>query len=164
MRTQAHESELRWFFRESAGDMGQRSNFLAIVARLEGGSMGGEPHFVDTHRLEAAARARRVQCLLLGLSRTHREILCAAFGMDSEYRLLWVMKLCPETREAYTQSRSTRALDEWLLRLCVSAKASGDVERRRVFARIHAAADKSLGDALNAYAKHASGVLGARAG
>lgn len=163
MRRGELEAELRWFFSQADGEMGLRSNFTGIVARIEGGGGTGVAHHVDTRRLEAAARARRIAAALSSVSKPERTVLFAAYSREPESRLLCVMLHTPEAREAHRKSRSTRSLGVWLERLCAAVKSPHEFERRRTFARIHAAAVRSLEGALDAYSKHARRVLSPRA-
>lgn len=146
-------AELRWLFRDSRGELGLKSNFGGVVARIEGGGPGSDAHHVDMRRIEAATRARHISKVLDALPKTHFTVLFAAFAWDADHKLLWVMRETPEAVEEYGKSRSTRLMRDWLERLCVAARNEANYERRRVFARIHAAAEKLLREALNAYAR-----------
>lgn len=165
MRLGEHEAELRWYFLHAAGELGMRSNFTSIVARIEGGNGGGgTPHHVDMRRLEAAGHARRIAATLALLQKTERSVLFAAYSRDPDQRLIGVMLRMPEAKAEHRKSRSTRTLGTWLQRLCIAVQSHGEFERRRVFASIHSAADRSLQGALDAYAKHARRLLGEAAG
>jgi hypothetical protein len=119
------EADLIWFWAWSDGEMGLRSSFGAMTARLQvGGRTGGRPITdLDERCIEAATRARLISRALELLPGLHRRALRYAYGPDArELPGLGVAApvalLSPAAMLAYRESRSDRPLEEWLVRLC----------------------------------------------
>lgn len=158
------EADLRWFWTWSQGDMGLRSSFPAMVARLEcGGRTGGRPIMdIDERCLEAAARARRISRALELLKARERLALCAAYGPTAPAEPLPLLgvaaPVAPMTRAAidgHRDSNTNRPLEEWLLRLCwrVQQRTSDALASDRVLVRaIAQEADALLRQAVGAFA------------
>ncbi len=120
------EAELRWFYLWADGEMGLRSNFMAMVAQLESGSAGGgavadfEERMFD--RLEAAGDARRIRRALEGLTNAQRWILRKVFGPGARRApgLGSAAPLAPFTAAAilaHRASGTSNSLEEWIYRL-----------------------------------------------
>jgi hypothetical protein len=160
---QSHEeaaAELRWFWRESSGELGLRSNFTSLVARLEGGGPMAVSTELDNRRIQAARRARGIQTALDELSAADWRVLWLAFGADGAAagtERLWLVALETEVfGEEYRRSHTTRPPLEWLRRVADAARR-GEWERRRLWTKIQASAEQELGRALSTYlvARHA---------
>jgi len=118
-------SDLLWFWAEADGDLGLCSSFPAMVARLQcGGPTGGRPIVeIPEHQLSAATRERRIRRALEAISAERLRVLrscldpqatrLAELGSASA-----VAPLTSAARRAWRSSRSTRSIEEWLVRLC----------------------------------------------
>lgn len=156
MRVEEIGAELRWYWRESHGELGLRSNFTSMVARLEGGAAPQAVPEVDGRRLEAARRARRIARRLEEMPAHLVRALWLVFAAPESAGLRLVAIDEPECVEAHVRSRSKRKRAEWYDRLTKAAQLGYDIERRRLWIRIQAAADKRLCEALDAYRRRVS--------
>ena len=159
---QSAEADLRWFWNEADGDMGVRSSFPAMVARLEcGGATGGRPIMeIADHCLEAAGRARIISRALHELPEHHQRVLGAAFGPCAHELpgLGMAAPVAPMTEAAlaaHKASGTDRSIEEWLVRLCArvnSKKArASNAQDRLAFEAIRDEAQASLRRAVNAF-------------
>ena len=164
-------ADLRWYWTWSDGELGMRSSFGPMVARLQcGGRSGGKPITeIDDRVLEAAARARHISRALALLSNRDHVALRAAFGPSAPIEpvpgLGLVAPVAPLTRcawQAHRDSHTDRPIEEWLLRLAHRAAQRGDVAAcDRVLAReIVAEAEVLLRHAVGAFgsARRAIGI------
>lgn len=151
MRRETAEADLRWYLRDARGELGLHSNYGGMVATLQGGGRSGDHHRVDLRQMEAAARARRIEKALTHVGKEHLRVLYAAYSVDPDQRFVAVLAVLPEALEEHRRSRSTRSFGNWLARLFASARKGHDYGRRRLFAKLHSAADGTLRGALDAY-------------
>jgi hypothetical protein len=175
------EAELRWYFTEADGDMGLRSLFPAMVARLEvGGRTGGRPITeMDDRWLLAASRARRISRALelLAAADLRRadapppadrrvgdvQVLHCAFRAPEQDLPGWgsltgVLPLSRRALSAWCSSHSTRTFEEWLFRLAwnVARRHGGKSNlpaSTALLASIRLDASTMLRGAVQAYAR-----------
>jgi hypothetical protein len=145
--------EIRWFFRDAAGDMGLASNFGGMVAALEGGGFCPAPSYeISSSRLRAATEAREIRKALDTLAERDiaaRVLVGVAFrgeGADERHALIAAMTLAAEE---HRRSRSRRPLPEWLEK----QRTSKEQVRRRKFLQLRDHAKAKLDEALEAYAR-----------
>lgn len=154
MKVGEAESELRWYFRESAGELGLRSSFSSMVARLEGVYSTRIVTEMDPRRLGAANRARSIAKVLAGVTPINARVLLVAFGSGTDTPSETLAAVAGETTECveeHRRARSTRPLGEWMLRLAKAAREGRDTGRRSLWVRMHAAAEGRLECALEEY-------------
>lgn len=142
-------ADLRWLFRESAGAIGQRSNFGAMVASLESGRGGGQgrtSYDVDDRALQAAERVRHIGRTLDGLPVWARVVLALAYrAEDGELRLVGALT---STADRYRRSSTKHPVSAWLQK----TRDSQAETRRRIWAMLRAEAADLLGEAVDLYA------------
>ena len=157
------EAALRWFWNEADGEMGLRSSFPAMVARLEcGGATGGKPIMeIGDHRIEAAGRARIISRALGELPERQRRVLCAAYGpyareLPGLGAAAPVAPMTEAAQAAHRASGTDRSIEEWLVRLCarVTSKKprSSNAAERLAFKAIVGEAQGTLRLAVKAFA------------
>lgn len=158
------EADLRWFWTESDGALGLRSMFPQQMAQLQlGGGRRGthtpiqrEP---DRRLVEAATRARLISRALETIHQEHVRVLRSAYG-DSVHRPLTVLygelsELVVRTeaaRRAHRKSRTTRSLEDWLVRLVRRADRGEQGAKHTVYA-VKAEAEARLVGAARAYSE-----------
>ena len=100
--------ELHWFFHESAGEMGLRSNFMSFYnAMLQGPSSHGVAHEVGGRAMAAARRARSISRALDAAGEPHRTVLrqaCAA-ARSPDVSVADLMLSGPVPRRAAARAR-----------------------------------------------------------
>lgn len=147
-KMQRWAADIRWFFHSADGAMGLKSNFMGMVASLEGGGPSSRVAYeVDDRRLVAAERARlisRALELTPGWARVVIGLLCRT--TDGEDVLLGALI---STTTEHRRSRTKRPVKEWLERTRCSSSAA----RRMVYIRLDMEAAHVAGEALGLYAK-----------
>ncbi len=116
--------DLRWYWcGEAEGEMGLRSAYGAMVARLQAlGARSSTLRELDPRCIEAAHRARRIARRLESLDAASRGVLLSAYGLrtdppkDLEPVVSLVLRM-PETEELKGLLRSSRPIQEWFFRL-----------------------------------------------
>jgi len=118
------ESDLDWYFNCSDGELSAPSNFSAMVTVITVGySAHRQPASdVSVGRLEAAALARSISRALQQLTALDRRVLRVVFGPSAlDLPILGrTAPLAPATlvaQAAYAESRTTRSMEDWLVRL-----------------------------------------------
>lgn len=84
-----HENDLVWYYTESGGDMGMRSQHAALEASRERGTAVGSGCPETTLREEvvaAATRQRRIRAILSQLDATHQVTLRCVYGVELDDR------------------------------------------------------------------------------
>lgn len=160
------EQELRWFFSESLGDLGLRSNFEAMISEWAAIAVGAPttqrlshgPADVSERQLSAAARYRRVHAALSSIEPLHAAALKAYCAhqkpIANAERILRVAMLTDALALAHAASRSPKPPDQWLSRLSyrVASKRSHDLPRdRAILASIRRAAERLLSNAARSF-------------
>lgn len=157
LRDLAHDpraiADLRWYWSDAAGDLGLKSNFEPMRARLEtGGRTGGAPILeLDEKCIDAATRERHIRRALERITERDRGILRAAFGgadrdLPAFGRATGVVPMTDAATLAHRKSRTNRPLEEWLVRLVCHAEK--DPVAARTMRVIRREADIMLGAAL----------------
>lgn len=156
------EEELRWFWCDSEGALGARSNFNAMrTVIMLGIQTGSTPAFdIDERTVIAATRARRIRRSLENLEKGDVTILEHAFGTGTRETKAFgqatgVVPLTKAAITAWSASSTHRALGDWLSRLVRRAelRAGSDRAQDRVLvAAIREEAVALLDHALRAYA------------
>jgi len=162
-------AELAWFFNESEGAMGVRSNFGSMKARLEApmSHSGVVATEMDERQVEAASRARLVRRSLEGIAPEHRDTLRAAYTARrhtperpdplKRYRdLAGLVEHSPETARIHKGARSARPLLAWLERI---ARPGASLTARTLHNEVTRAAECQLAQAARAYAHSRKAVL-----
>ena len=151
--TPAHQrwaADLRWFFLESDGEMGLRSNFGAVVAGLEGGGHTARVnHDVADRVMAAAERARHIRRTMEAeaVPVWAQVVLRVAFRReDGELALMGA--LTSAVRE-HRRSRTKRSIEEWLAK----TRDSKSPERRLLYAQLRAEVTSLAEEALDLYAQ-----------
>lgn len=155
------EADLRWYFNEADGDMGLKSSFGPMVARLEAPLSRGGALIVDIdeRKLNAASRARTVKRALECLPLDAQHVLRAAYTArpDSPQRpdalkrwrdLAGVVEASEAAKATHKKSRSTRPFLEWLERI---VKPSATVSARAWALEVRREAEGRLMGAVRAY-------------
>jgi hypothetical protein len=163
-REDAIAAELRWYWASATGEMGLKSNFEAICARIRlGVGLGGKLMAeMDERCIEAATRERHVRRALVKVSDRDAAILVHAFGPDTREipvfgRATGVVPLTRVARNTWANSGTTRTLEDWLARLVVRVHTGrgndpdGDVDLLKA---IGSEAEQMLQGALQAYAAY----------
>lgn len=157
---QSVSAELVWFLGgEAEGDMGLRSCFPAMVARLMAFRSGGRPSLdLDDRSVAAAMRARGIARRRESLSERHRMVLLAAYGHRTDppaevEPVIGVALYSELAASAHAISGSDRPLHVWLWRLRerVRRGAASASERSRL-AEILRDSERALAVAEAAYA------------
>ena len=151
------EADLRWYFNESDGDMGLKSSFGPMVARLEaplsrGGALILE---LDERKIAAASRARTVRRALESLQPQQAQTLREAYTTRPDHpqrpdalrrwrELAGLVDGSEVALTAWRRSGSKRTLTEWLERIVrpqasTTARASALELRREAEARLQGA-------------------------
>ncbi len=158
------EALLRWYWNQSDGDIGLRSSFPAMVARIETGvHVDGPPQMEFAEwAIEAATKARLISRALEETPERYQRILVAAYGPCAfELPVLGALApLAPMTlaaREAHKASGTDHGIGEWLAGLCALAAkrgrgSAGSGEARRLVAAIAAESEATRKSALRAFA------------
>jgi hypothetical protein len=140
--------ELRWFFLESQGDMGLRSNFESVARRI--GGVYGTPQTsgdLDGRMFAAATRFKRVSNALKSLSVSHVSVL-RAFAHGEMFAVMLGSKTA---RDEHMASRSRRHLAEWLLRISPKKDKPQSPAQMRAWIRIRASATRELDRAMEEF-------------
>jgi len=125
-RLRVVEDDLTWYFNWSEGELAAPSNYSAMVNAIRLGLTSGHanrtPDAIDNGRLDAVTKSRRIKRALDRLSPIHLRVLYAAFGPDAHDLppLGIVAPLAPLTiraQQAYRDSKTTRSIEDWLVRL-----------------------------------------------
>lgn len=170
------EAELRWYYNVAAGEMGMRSGFASMVARIEvGARTSSEPSTEMNPRfVEAASRARLIKKALDQLGEADRRVLLEAYreqvlvdahGREALQQLAaWgavaaLVALSAEAQHKYRASRTTRPYLEWLARL---ARPTAAGAARTICSALRREAETRLARAGRAYAAAARQVRRAR--
>jgi len=137
-------ADLRWFFREGAGALGLKSNFGGMIASLEGGGWTPKPsHDVPLHLVEAAQRYRRIEERLERCTKPSRDILRWAFQEpDNDASLIAVLTHNAKAVQEWAESKTTRDIRDWLVRLRETSK--DDYLRARQWLKLKALGMSSL--------------------
>lgn len=146
MTLQESSSDLRWFFRDSEGAMGLRSNFGGMVAQLEGGGYSQRAGYeLDDRAVVAAERAREIKKALEASPIWAQLVLRIAYRQaDGERRLIGITT---SAALAHARSRSKRGLGEWIEK----CRTSKDMARKKEWAALRAESQGLLEEALSAY-------------
>lgn len=149
-------ASLRWYFRESDGAMGLKSNFAGMVASLEGGGWTPRPSFeVDERRLQAAERARELRQVLDAVPVWACVVLRVAHRYsDGTAKLMAALTVV--ARE-HRRSRSKRGIHDWLERL----RTNKESLRRRLWLDFQAEAQDVLEEAFEEF-RRARGTIEAQ--
>jgi len=152
-------ADLRWYYRDSAGAMGLRSNFGGMVAQLEGGGFHQRASYeADERAIRAAERARNIRKALDSTPIWARVALGVAYRLaDGERRLLGITVLAAGE---HRRSRSKRELGEWIER----CRVSKDLAKKKLWAKLRAEAQGLLESALSAYGSAVDSVKGQKVG
>jgi hypothetical protein len=123
-REDAIAAELRWYWADATGDMGLKSNFEAMRARMQrAASRGGKPNVdIDERCVEAATREKHIRRALAQVPDREAVILVHAFGPGIREIPVFgpatgVVPLTRVARQAWAKSGTTRTLEDWLARL-----------------------------------------------
>jgi hypothetical protein len=155
------DDELEWFFNRAECDMGDQSNYLAMLGRHGPGSAIPSPE----DAAEAAHRARRIRGWLTAMESADAGVLQCAYELRAWPVVLWdelgrltgvVVRLAcaldalPQDRQAQRIIESVRAA--WLAEQCAGATVDSTLSRLRRegqarFARAHHAYSVLRGDA-----------------
>ncbi len=155
------DEELDWFFNRSECDMGNQSNYLAMLGREGPGSAIPSPEAA----VEPANRARRIHGWLTAMDRADAGVLQCAYELRDWPVVLWdelgrltgvvvrlacALDVLPEERRDLQLLEMARA--DWLATLCGHAALDPTWLRLRRgaltrFARAHRAYDALRGDA-----------------
>ncbi len=155
----ANAEDLRWYFSESSGEMGMRSNYPSMILRIHYGrslQMGSPICEIDEHLLDAAYRARRIQRTLEAAGSLVSAMLWFTYGWEAPAplrkayaELAGLVFHSPLAFLAYKLSGTTRPLGDWLARL--PRRAKDDEEVRRTLDRINVSAHNQLLQAQQHY-------------
>jgi hypothetical protein len=154
------EEDLRWFFVESAGAMGVRSNFGAIVRMIDGGRspQSGMPREIEGRILASAGRARAVQATLERCGDEHAQVLRRCYGETSPAELAVFGKagnlvpLSSLLEQGHRASRSKRPIAEWLQLLAARlGKGTAGLKDRALARELTRDAEAMLTQAQRAY-------------
>jgi hypothetical protein len=155
------DAELDWVFNRAECDMGDQSNYLAMLGPLGPGSAIPSPE----DAAEAAHRARRIRGWLRAMDSSDAGVLQCAYELRAWPVELWdafgrltgvvvrlacALDVLPEGRWALQVMEMARA--DWLVALCPSASVDTTLIRLRReaqarFARAHDAYRVTRGDA-----------------
>jgi hypothetical protein len=154
--------ELRWHWADATGEMGLRSNFEAMRARIQrAASRGGKPNTdIDERCVEAATREKYIRRALAQVPDHEAIVLVHAFGpgireLPAFGPTTGVVPLTRVARQAWLSSSTNRSLEDWLARLLVrvhtgrSHDPAGDAALLKA---IRSEAEQMLGCALESYA------------
>jgi hypothetical protein len=155
------EAELRWVFNEADGDMGVRSNFMPMVARIQcpRDAAAVTSYEADWRQVEAASRDKVIRQALERVGGGKARVLELAYtelSHDAAQRLeplgrvAGVVLALPATIAAHAKSQTDRPLVEWLGRI---AKRSASVTTRGICAPLTREAEALFFDAVAAYRK-----------
>lgn len=141
-------ADLRWFYRDSEGALGLKSNYGGMLASLEGGGFHPTGSYeVDMRKLEAAERARHISIALGNTKLWARVVLAVALRYsDGDVRLIGALA---STNAEYRRARSRRSLVEWLERTYLSK----DTRRRQLFSNLREEARALLCSAVGDFAR-----------
>jgi hypothetical protein len=128
-------ADLRWFYRDSEGEMGMRSNFSAMVAQLEGGGFHAVASYeVNERTVQAAERAREVQKALKRCAVWAAVVIGLAYrNAGGEQRLTCALT---SAAQSHKRSKSRRELPDWLEK----QRLSKDQTKKRAWALLRAEA------------------------
>ena len=157
-------TDLRWLFTESDGQLGLRSNYPGMVARLQAFRSGGfaKPFEYEDQTIETATRARRLRRSLERAGAAHARALRATYGppapgLEHEHAALVdvygdLAGLIPDSasaRRCYEDSSTTRPYWAWLARLDAAVRAGQ--ARWSLLDQVRREADAALVAASRAY-------------
>jgi hypothetical protein len=164
-REDAIAAELRWYWADATGEMGVRSNFEAMRARIQrAASRGGKPNTdIDERCVEAATREKRIRRALAQVPDREAIVLVHAFGpgireLPAFEAATGVVPLTRIARQAWVKSGTNRTLEGWLARLLVrvhTGRSSGPenlARDRALLNAIRTEANQMLRAALQSYA------------
>lgn len=141
-------ADLRWLYSESAGELGLRSNFGALVAGLEGGGHSARvSHEVSDRVMEAAERARTIRRTLESIPVWAQVVLGVAFRRE-DGELVLMAALSSAVREHH-RSRTKRPIQEWLEKTRENTSGA----RRLLFAQLRSEVTDLTEEALDLYAR-----------
>ncbi len=155
------EDDLRWYFNESSGAMGLKSNFAGMVMNIQAPRSHGNScaAVIGEHQVEAASRARWVSRVLTAVGEDHARTLRAAYqarqsndpaaaALKAFGELGSLVLESPATVEYHRRSRSQKPLLDWLLR--ISRKQASPAARSQC-AEVRRDAEARLAKAARAY-------------
>lgn len=157
------EEELRWHYLYAAGEMGEQSNFMSMVNKLQGGYSGGNAVVATEYSdrvMEASARDRKIMDRLRAAGPRHRAVLELCYGkarpsaLHSYDTLAGLVEYTRSAQLEYSASATDLALVDWLNRLAEKANNKNSAHHavaQEILRRIIAEAGKMLGDAMKAY-------------
>jgi hypothetical protein len=155
------DDELEWFFNRAECDMGDQSNYLAMLGRHGPGSAIPSPE----DAAEAAHRARRIRGWLTAMEPADAGVLQCAYELRAWPVVLWdelgrltgvVVRLACALDAVPADRRAQRIIEmvraEWLAEQCPGATVDSTLSRLRRegqarFARAHFAYSVLRGDA-----------------
>ena len=156
------EEDLRWFFTDSAGDLGLRSNFMSVVRMIDQGvPQSGAPRDLDIHLIEAASRARLIQETLRRCDAASTEALRQCYGEPTPAELAVLGRAANLVRTSdalareHKASRSRKAPDAWLQLLALRlTKGTASPKDRQTALALTREAISLLAQAQRAYARN----------
>jgi hypothetical protein len=155
-------SDLIWFFRDAAGEMGEHSSFGAMIALLQtGGPTGGyRDHEVNERQLAAARRARPIYKALEASGENAKRVLYMAYGgekctgFEAFGTVAPFVLASPVAGAAYRASSSSRSFDDWLKRLSkrhIHGTSSQPAKDRLLIREIIVDSELALHEAMRQY-------------
>jgi hypothetical protein len=155
-RWPAAAEALRWYFSQAMAELGDRSNFSAMVQRLQRKNSRRPARWDAVEALfDAAHRARRIERVLEALDDETHRVLGLAFGEApagpmAAYGDLASLVLCsPAAQAEHRRAHSARTLPDWLAWL--PKHVNVDLEARNAFLSLTAEASARRDRALAAF-------------
>jgi hypothetical protein len=155
----ANAEELRWFFSDSSGEMGMRSNYPSMILRIHYGRSlrdGSPVSEIDEHALDAAYRARRIQRTLEAAGSLVSAMLWFTYGWEAPaalrkayQELAGLVFNSPVSYVAFRRSGTSRTFGDWLARL--PKRGRDDKEAQKILDRINVSAHNQLLQAQQCY-------------
>ncbi len=159
-------AELRWFWADATGDMGLKSNFEAMRARMQRcAAKGGQPNTdIDERCVDAATREKRVRRALARVPDHEAIVLVNALGPGTREipafgRATGVVPMTRAARQTWLSSGTNRSLEDWLARLVIrvhTGRGDDPAGDAALLKAIRQEAEQMLHAALQAYAAAAS--------
>lgn len=141
-------TELRWYFLESQGDLGLRSNFESISSRI--GGVYGTPQTsgnLDGRMFAAATRYKRVDRAVKAMTPSSVLVLHAF----AHHEMLGVMLASKTARDEHRASRTARSLADWMQRIAPRKEKPQTAGQSRAWLAIRADATRSLDRAMGEF-------------
>jgi hypothetical protein len=155
-RYSREEEDLRWYFTESEGAQGLRSNFPGVIFQimLGGGAPSSARTEPDPFGLASAERARHIRRRLEALDEYEAQALRVVFGeeppkgLDGFGRASALVPLSRRAIQAWIATRTSRGLMDWLSRL---ERRTEEPDIAKLFIALRDEAEGGLSAALAAY-------------